>query len=106
MFFKTKEAWFPVARYQNAADILPAELLAEVQRYAAGEQLYIPRANERLPWGARSGARAELARRNERIRQRRAEGASIEQLMQEFHLSYDSIRKIIGGKNGSSRLRG
>lgn len=106
MCIKTKEAWLTLARYRNAADVLPAELLAAVQRYAAGEQLYIPRGDERLPWGARSGARAELARRNERIRQRRAEGATIEQLMREFHLGYDSIRKIISGKNESSCSRG
>lgn len=95
-----------MARYQNAAEILPARLLAEVQRYAAGEQLYIPRPAERLPWGARSGARADLARRNEMIRQRYHDGTPMEQLMSEFHLGYDSIRKIVQGKNGSTRLRG
>ena len=92
-----------MARYQNAADILPAKLLAEVQRYAAGEQIYIPRPEQRLPWGARSGARADLARRHEQIRQRWREGVPIERLMEEVHLGYDSIRKIVGGKNGSNR---
>ncbi|BAD39186.1 conserved hypothetical protein [Symbiobacterium thermophilum IAM 14863] len=106
MLIKTEEAWFRLARYLNAADVLPAELLAEVQRYAAGEQLYIPRPQERLPWGTRTGARAQLALRNEQIRQRRREGASIEELMREFHLSYDSIRKILSGKNGSNCSRG
>lgn len=95
-----------MARYQNAADILPARLLAELQRYAAGEQLYIPRPAERLPWGAKSGARADLARRNELIRQRWHAGVPMDQLMREFHLGYDSIRKIVHGKNGSKSSRG
>lgn len=95
-----------MARYQNAADILPPRLLAELQRYAAGEQLYIPRPTERLPWGAKSGARADLARRNETIRERWREGVPIETLMREFHLGYDSIRKIVHGKNGSTCSRG
>ncbi|MFZ5827624.1 MAG: CD3324 family protein [Bacillota bacterium] len=95
-----------MARYQNAADILPPRLLAELQHYAAGEQLYIPRPSERLPWGARSGARADLAHRNERIRRRWGEGVPIDELMREFHLGYDSIRKIVHGKNGSTRSRG
>lgn len=94
-----------MARYQNAADILPPRLLAEVQRYAAGEQLYIPCPTDRQPWGARSGARASLVRRNETIRQRWSEGTPIDQLMREFHLGYDSIRKIVYGKNGSTRSR-
>jgi len=95
-----------VARYKNASEILPPFLLTLVQRYAAGEQLYIPRPDDRLPWGARSGARADLARRNEAIRERWREGAPIDQLMQEYHLGYDSIRKIVQGKNGSTRSGG
>lgn len=95
-----------MARYQNAADVLPARLVRELQRYAAGQQIYIPRSTERLPWGTRSGARAALAHRNEAIYQRWQEGASYDQLMQEFHLSYDSIRKIVNGKNGSTCSQG
>lgn len=95
-----------MARYQNAADILPPRLLAELQRYAAGEQLYIPRPAERLPWGAKSGARADLACRNELIRQRWHAGVSMDELMREFHLGYDSIRKIVHGKNSSKSSRG
>lgn len=92
-----------MSRYKNAAEILPAHLLEALQQYAAGEQLYIPRPDERLGWGERSGARQALKSRNEQIRRRYyQEGASIDQLMHEFHLGYDSIRKIVNGKNGSS----
>lgn len=98
-----------MSRYLNAAEILPAKLLQALQRYAEGTQLYIPRRDERVGWGERSGTRAALAQRNRQIMERRLAGASIEELMAEFHLSYDSIRKILnskrrqtGGKNGST----
>lgn len=92
-------------RYQNAAEILPDSLLRALQQYAAGMQLYIPRPSERVGWGERSGARAQLALRNEAIRARHQDGATIEQLMAEFYLGHDSIRKILSGKNGSNRSR-
>ncbi len=88
-------------RYRNAAEILPASLLAAVQRYAAGLQLYVPQGTGRAGWGERSGAREALTRRNDRIRKLFRGGAGIEDLMTEFHLGYDSIRKIV-----STRTRG
>lgn len=84
--------------YKNAAEILPTHLLQALQRYAAGQQIYVPRPTERLQWGERSGARAALAARNDEIRRRRREGASVDQLMDEYHLGYDSIRKILQAK--------
>ncbi len=95
-----------MSRYTNAADILPEHLLNALQQYAAGKQIYVPRPEERLGWGERSGARAALAARNQQIHLRKLQGASIEELMAEFHLGYDSIRKILHGKNGSNRSRG
>ena len=89
--------------YRNAAEILPAHLLAALQRYAAGQQIYVPRADERLGWGERSGTRRALDERNQQIRHRRAQGASMEELMAEFHLGYDSIRKILQGKSNLSQ---
>ncbi|HWI64148.1 MAG TPA: CD3324 family protein [Symbiobacteriaceae bacterium] len=84
-----------MSSYVNAAKILPAHLLEALQTYAAGQQIYVPRPEERLGWGERSGTREALKSRNDAIRQRRAEGASIDDLMAEFHLGYDSIRKIL-----------
>ncbi|HEY3313891.1 MAG TPA: CD3324 family protein [Bacillota bacterium] len=95
-----------VKRYRNAAELVPPGLLKALQRYAAGLQLYIPRADERAAWGQRSGARKALDDRNELIRRRRSQGVGIDQLMAEFHLSYDSIRKIICGQNKSTGSRG
>lgn len=94
-----------MSTYKNAADILPPHLLAELQRYAAGEQLYVPSPTERAGWGERSGTRAQLAARNAEICRRRAEGASLDELALAFHLGYDSIRKIVAGKNGCTHSR-
>ena len=44
-------------RYRNAADIFPDELLKEIQKYSAGELVYIPERAEKKQWGEKSGAR-------------------------------------------------
>ena len=56
-------------RYQKAKDVLPAELLAQIQRYADGVYLYIPRRpDHRQSWGNSTRYREELRKRNESIR--------------------------------------
>jgi hypothetical protein len=46
-------------RYMKAADVLPPDLLAQVQAYIDGEYLYIPRREtSRKPWGAANGRKA------------------------------------------------
>ena len=79
--------------YKNAKDILPPELLREVQRYADGELLYIP-ATDFAAWGERCGTRDEYRRRNDEIR-RLHSALTVDQLARRFCLSEDSIRKII-----------
>ena len=44
--------------HKNARDILPDRLLRELQEYVSGETLYIPKAEEKTPWGETSGARS------------------------------------------------
>lgn len=82
--------------YINAEDVLPNSLLREVQKYVQGAEMYIPKdSNTRLGWGERNGTRLQLAQRNKEIYERYADGEHIEFLMEVFHLSYDSIRRII-----------
>ena len=81
--------------YKNAQDILPDRLLQELQEYAAGLTLYIPHVREKKSWGESSGARAYYKQRNEEIRRRRKEGVSVTELAEEYHLSTDSVRKIL-----------
>lgn len=87
--------------YIKANEMLPPELLQEVQKYVQGSLLYIPRAaDNRLGWGELSGARESFDRRNEAIRSAKAAGKRIDDLADEFGLSSDGIRKILYGNSG------
>ena len=49
-------------RYARAQDILPQQLLNELQQYIDGAYLYIPRKQEnRLAWGERTHSKRETA---------------------------------------------
>lgn len=82
-------------KYKNAQDILPDSLLKELQQYISGETLYIPNREDKKSWGEASGARQYYKQRNEEIRLKYNNGASINELASEFNLSIDSIRKIV-----------
>ena len=83
-------------RYMKAADVLPPDLLAQVQAYIDGEYLYIPRREtSRKPWGAANGRKAETLARNQEIYRRYREGTSVDQLAEAYFLAPKSIWKII-----------
>ncbi len=83
-------------KYQNAEEILPARLVAEIQKYVQGTQLYIPKpAGQRVGWGERNGQKRQIRLRNQEIRRCYQQGDTIEDLMEIYHLGYESIRKII-----------
>ncbi len=82
-------------KYKNASEILPDELLREVQKYASGETLYIPNSTERKSWGHDSGARLFYKQRNEEIKNKYFRKASIDELAEEYCLSVETIRKIV-----------
>ena len=82
--------------YIKAEDILPRELLEEIQRYVDGQCLYIPRKpGSRRAWGMDTDYKAELRRRNRGIREDHAGGLSVEELREKYHLSEKSIRRIL-----------
>jgi Mor family transcriptional regulator len=82
-------------KYRKASDILPDELLREIQKYTEGEAIYIPRSKGRRKWGEKSGARTFFLQRNEEIRHKYFHKTSIEDLADEYSLSYETIRKIL-----------
>jgi len=82
-------------KYKNASDVLPDNLLREVQKYAAGETLYVPKDKDRQKWGEKTGARTFFQERNAEIRQSYLRKMSIEHLAEEYCLSVETIRKII-----------
>ena len=86
-------------RYLKAEDVLPAQLLAQVQEYADGVYLYIPRrADHRKSWGNSTRYREELEKRNESIRHLRREGLNAEELAAQFHLSVKTIQRVLRQK--------
>lgn len=91
-------------RYENASDVLPAELLREVQKHAAGKLLYIPVGDDRKAWGEASGYREQLLKRNRMIRNKYAHGVTLSELADEYFLSLDTIKKIIYAKKTSDPL--
>lgn len=83
-------------KYINAHAILPDMLVEELQQYVQAGYIYIPAKDEQhKPWGELSGYRKELNKRNEAIIDKYQNGASIEELADEYYLSVYAIRKII-----------
>ena len=86
-------------RYVNAKDVLPPDVLSEVQKYSCGVLIYIPKKDcEKAGWGQSNGTRAQVFLRNRLISEAYHNGASIYELMDEYCLSEASIRKIVYNK--------
>ncbi len=83
-------------RYQSAEAVLPKELIGQIQGYFHGGYLYIPK-----PEGYGTAAlkktdyKIELEKRNQHIYIKYLEGWTNTQLMETYHLSEPSIRRII-----------
>ena len=82
--------------YKNGRDVLPPSLLKELQKYIQGDLIYVPKpAEKRANWGEVSGTRKLLAERNKEIYLFYTNGWSVADLERKYHLSGESIRKII-----------
>lgn len=83
-------------RYARAQDLIPAELLAQLQQYIDGAYLYVPRKQEnRLSWGERTQSKRETAQRNAAIFEDAKRGDPIEVLAGRYFLSEKTIRRIL-----------
>ena len=72
----------------KAEQILPEELIRQIQEYADGVYIYIPRKpGTRHAWGQETGYKAELKIRNDHIRSDYAAGESVTELSRRYHLS-------------------
>ena len=82
--------------YIKAEEILPEELIRQIQAYADGVYIYIPRKpGTRHPWGQETDYKAELKARNDRIRNYNAAGQDVAALSRKYNLSEKSIRRIL-----------
>ena len=83
-------------RYKKAQEILPQDLVKQLQEYIAGEYLYIPKkCSEKKSWGYRTGIKAQLHERNKKIYDDFNDGMTIKQLSSKYYLADNSIRKIV-----------
>ena len=82
--------------YIKAEEILPEELIRQIQKYVDGVYIYIPRKpGTRHAWGQETDYKAELKVRNDRIRSDYAAGTSVAALSRRYHLSEKSIHRIL-----------
>ena len=90
---KTKEK---NKKYLKAESLFPKELLAEIQKYAQGELIYIPKPkNLREKWGFYTGSRDVIKKRNIEINGHFQNGATIGSLADRYFLSVESIKRIV-----------
>lgn len=83
-------------KYISAENILPKELIDEIQKYCQGQYVYIPKEQGiRSEWGTKSGVRKELEIRNSEIKTKFHNGESKEALAEDYCLSISSIKKIV-----------
>lgn len=87
-------------KYVNAIEVIPEELLLEIQKYVSGDLIYIPKVeNKRKSWGEVSGIRKEIFSRNIEIKEKFRNGSTINQLVSEYCLAYETIKKIVYTRN-------
>ncbi|MBO4626956.1 MAG: ParB N-terminal domain-containing protein [Lachnospiraceae bacterium] len=91
--------------YRNARNIFPEKLLRQIQKYVAGETIYIPAGVEKKDWGETSGYQQYIRERNAAIRDAFQNGKTIEALMEEYSLSYDTIKRIVYSKKEVTMLK-
>lgn len=83
-----------MTNYKNAREILPEHLIKEIQKYARGIHLYIPK-TEREGWGTSNGVREVYDERNQAIYYLYVGGVSINELADLYNLSEERVRNII-----------
>ena len=92
-------------KYRNAKDVFPEKLLRQIQKYVSGETIYIPAGVEKKDWGETSGYQQYIRERNAAIRDAFQSGRTIEALMEEYSLSYDTIKRIVYSKKEVTMLK-
>ena len=81
--------------YVSAGDVLPPEIVEQIQQYISGEVIYIPKKEAKAAWGERTSTRALLSERNAKIYAEVLEGMSVQRLAENYFLVDKSIQRII-----------
>lgn len=82
--------------YKSGNNVLPVELIIEIQKYIDGEYIYIPKkeCNRKL-WGETNNSRNRNAERNREIYCKYISGTSVKELAEFYYLSDKTIYSII-----------
>lgn len=80
--------------YISAEDILPKELIENIQQYVSGKSIYIP-CKEKKTWGSQTRTRQYYKIRNREICTKHKNGYPIKILANQYALSEKSIQRII-----------
>ena len=82
--------------YIRAEEILPVEIIEQIQKYVDGANIYIPRKQgHRQEWGAKTAYKCELQTRNQLIYKDFLAGMTVDELAEIYCLSEKSIQRII-----------
>ena len=82
--------------YQNSIELLPKELIEQVQKYIDGKVIYIPKKQiNKKHWGENTDTKQVLASRNNQICLERQNGMTIKQLSEKYFLTEKSIQRIL-----------
>ena len=80
----------------NIEEILPQELVFEIQQYVQGKSLYIPKQKENYKnWGDNTQSKNIISIRNGKIRSDFRDGSTVDELCERYFLSQESIKKIV-----------
>ncbi|MGF7060581.1 CD3324 family protein [Brassicibacter mesophilus] len=86
--------------YVKAADVLPREILKQIQNYVQGEIVYIPKKTyNRKSWGENTDTKELLNKRNKQIHEDYKNGFSVVELSEKYFLVEESIRRILRKEN-------
>lgn len=87
--------------YINGKQILPIELIEQIQQYVDGKSIYIPKKEETVKcWGQNTNTKIFLNRRDREIYQKYQNGYRVVDLSQEYHISTQGIYKILSKQKG------
>ena len=82
--------------YIRAEEILPVEIIEQIQKYVDGANIYIPRKQgHRQEWGTKTAYKCELQNRSQLIYKDFLAGMTVNELAEIYCLSEKSIQRII-----------
>jgi Mor family transcriptional regulator len=84
--------------YIHALEILPEDLIEQIQAYVDGQVIYIPKMkSKKCKWGERTDTKAYFKRRNLEIYHSYKNGTTVLELSEKYFLTPKSIQRIIRG---------